>query len=123
MRNRFYVVKLTIFLLSAIAAARLFSIQILSHKEYSARADDQYASYISIPARRGEILSSDGYPLASNQVSYLLYAEPKIIRDKQILIDKDPPQRHIFESVSLRKFFDFKIIEDKYFQRRYGIGG
>jgi len=47
----------------------------------------------------------------------------RILQKKQILIDKDPPRRHIFESVSLRKFFDFKIIEDKYFLRRYGIGG
>ncbi len=113
MRNRFYVVKLTIFLLSAIAAARLFSIQILSHKEYSARADDQYASYISIPARRGEILSSDGYPLASNQVSYLLYAEPKIIRDKQILIDKVvsvlPSEMGQKENERLKELLDYNL--------------
>ena len=47
----------------------------------------------------------------------------RILQKKQILIDKDPPRRHIFESVSLRKFFDFKIKEDMYFLRRYGIGG
>ena len=47
----------------------------------------------------------------------------RILQKKQILIDKDPPRRHVFESVSLRTFFDFKIIENKYFLRRYGIGG
>ena len=47
----------------------------------------------------------------------------RILQKKQILIDKDPPRRHIFESVSLRKFFDFKIKEDMYFLRRYSIGG
>ncbi len=47
----------------------------------------------------------------------------RILQNKQILVDKDPPRRHIFESVSLRKFFDFKIKEDMYFLRRYGIGG
>lgn len=47
----------------------------------------------------------------------------RILQKKQILIDKDPPSRHVFESVSLRKFFDFKKKEDIYFLRRYGIGG
>src|SRR4030065_1801154 len=41
----------------------------------------------------------------------------RILQKKQILIDKDPHRRHIFESVSLRKFFDFKIKEDMYFMR------
>ncbi|OGW44548.1 MAG: hypothetical protein A2132_01975 [Nitrospirae bacterium RBG_16_43_11] len=47
----------------------------------------------------------------------------RILQKKQILIDKDPPRRHVFESVSFRKFFDFKKKEDMYFMRRYGIGG
>src|SRR4030067_3003656 len=47
----------------------------------------------------------------------------RILQKKQILIDKDPPRRHVFESVSFRKFFDFKKKEDMYFLRRYGIGG
>ena len=47
----------------------------------------------------------------------------RILQKKQLLIDKDPPRRHEFESVSLRKFFDFKKKEDLYFLRRYGIGG
>src|SRR3990170_8166814 len=46
----------------------------------------------------------------------------RILQKKQLLIDKDPPRRHEFESVSLRKFFDFKKKEDLYFLRRYGIG-
>jgi cell division protein FtsI/penicillin-binding protein 2 len=68
-----------VLILSAVAVFRLFFIQVLSHKSYSARAYDQYSSYVRLPAKRGEILTSDGYPLASNQVSYLLYAEPKKI--------------------------------------------
>ncbi|HKZ57129.1 MAG TPA: nucleotidyltransferase domain-containing protein [Thermodesulfovibrionales bacterium] len=46
----------------------------------------------------------------------------RILQKKQLIIDKDPPRRHVFESVSLRKFFDFKKKEDIYFLRRYGIG-
>lgn len=47
----------------------------------------------------------------------------RILQRRQILVDKDPFQRHLYESVMLRQFFDFKIKEDMYFFRRYGIGG
>ncbi|MFA5776335.1 MAG: penicillin-binding protein 2 [Patescibacteria group bacterium] len=85
--KRFFAFKLGVSILSLIAVARLFSIQILLHSNYSARAYDQYSNYITINAKRGEILAVDGYPLASNQVSYLLYVEPKKIKEKQKLIE------------------------------------
>lgn len=47
----------------------------------------------------------------------------RIIHKKKVLIDKDPQVRYSYESVTLRKFFDFKIKEDMYFMRRYGIVG
>ena len=56
---------------------RLFQIQLLQHKKYSAMAQEQYLSYESLPAKRGVIYSADGYPLAATQVAYLLYVEPK----------------------------------------------
>ena len=46
----------------------------------------------------------------------------RILQNKQVLIDKEPFRRHIYESVTLREFFDFKIKEDSFFARRYGIG-
>jgi len=46
----------------------------------------------------------------------------RILQDKQVLVDKDSPVRHSFESVTLRKFFDFKVKEDTFFLMRYGIG-
>ena len=85
--KRFFALKVGVSVLSLIAVAKLFSIQILLHSNYSARAYDQYSNYIAINAKRGEILASDGYPLASNQVSYLLYAEPKKVKDRQKLIE------------------------------------
>ena len=47
----------------------------------------------------------------------------RVIQNKQILIDKEPFRRHLYESVTLRKFFDFQIKERDFFKRRYGIGG
>ncbi|MCG2814017.1 MAG: nucleotidyltransferase domain-containing protein [Thermodesulfovibrionales bacterium] len=46
----------------------------------------------------------------------------RILQNKKLLIDKEPFRRHIYESVTLREFFDFKLKEDAFFARRYGIG-
>lgn len=46
----------------------------------------------------------------------------RILQKKQILVDKAPFRRHLYESLTLREFFDFRIKEDAFFKRRYGIG-
>jgi hypothetical protein len=46
----------------------------------------------------------------------------RVLLKKRLLVDKNPFQRHSFESTALRKFFDFRIKEDLLFERRYGIG-
>ncbi|MBI2620710.1 penicillin-binding protein 2 [candidate division WWE3 bacterium] len=70
-----------VFFVVLIVFVRLFYIQILGHDRYVAMAESQYQSSQEIPAERGEILSSDGFSLAANQKSYLLYAQPKVISD------------------------------------------
>jgi predicted nucleotidyltransferase len=46
----------------------------------------------------------------------------RILRNKQTLVDKNTPLRHAYESLTLRKFFDFTVKEKALFSRRYGIG-
>ncbi len=46
----------------------------------------------------------------------------RILQSKRILVDKEPFNRHKYESVTLREFFDFKIKEKSIFLSRYGIG-
>ena len=46
----------------------------------------------------------------------------RILQNRQILLDKNPPVRHAYESLILRKYFDFKVKEDALFSMRYGIG-
>jgi predicted nucleotidyltransferase len=46
----------------------------------------------------------------------------RILMDRQILVDKDPFRRHLYESVTLREFFDFRMKEDAIFTARYGVG-
>lgn len=69
-------------LISVVIIVRLFIIQILDHTKLRAMAQSQYWSEQEISSQRGDIRSSDGFPLATSQVSYLLYAEPKNIPDK-----------------------------------------
>ena len=72
-----------IFFISAfiVVILRLFQIQVINHDDYRALAESQYSSQFEIPAKRGEILSSDGYVLAGAKSNYLLFAEPKRITD------------------------------------------
>lgn len=60
---------------------RLFQIQVVNHSKYQALAQGQYQDLQIIPARRGDILSSDGYVLAGTKNHYLMYAEPQKIKD------------------------------------------
>jgi len=69
------------FVVAVIFILRLFQIQVLEHDKYKAMAQDQYWSLQEIPAKRGNILSADGFPLATTQISYMLYAQPHLITD------------------------------------------
>lgn len=54
------------------------------------------------------ILNTAGLPLIMN-----------ILRSKRVLVDKQPLSRHIFESLMMRKYFDFSIKESAMLKRRY----
>lgn len=60
---------------------RLFQVQVMGHDKYTALAQEQYWDLRIIPAKRGDILSSDGHILAGTQTYYLMYAEPKKVSD------------------------------------------
>lgn len=46
----------------------------------------------------------------------------RILASKQVIVDKEPYRRHIYESVALREFFDFRVKEDNLFSSRYSLG-
>jgi len=77
----------------------LIDLQILNHETYAARAKAQRLRRHVLPARRGEILASDGLPVAQNITLNLVYAIPVDIQEPQqvahqlaeILVD-DPQQ-------------------------------
>lgn len=46
----------------------------------------------------------------------------RILRSKEIILDRDPFRRYSFESLVLREYFDFSIKEEGILQRRYSLG-
>ena len=65
---------------------RLFYWQVISGYHLKAEANAQYALQMTIPAVRGNIVTSDGYPLAMNADASLVYAEPKNIQNLPLFI-------------------------------------
>lgn len=57
-----------------IILARLFYWQVIVASKAKELAWSQYRLQVEIPALRGEILASDGFPLAASQKAYLVYA-------------------------------------------------
>jgi uncharacterized protein len=77
--------------------------------------------YLGLFSRVTDILGTDEVDLV------VLNRSPesltgRIIRHRKVLVDKEPFVRHRFESVELRKYFDFSIKEKAILQRRYKIG-
>ncbi len=46
----------------------------------------------------------------------------RILQNRKVIFDREPFLRHKYESLILRKYFDFSIKEKAILQRRYGIG-
>lgn len=77
--------------------------------------------YLKLFSEVTDILGTDEVDLVIlNDASTSLAG--RILQDKKILVDKKPFLRHDYESLALRKFFDFSIKERDILQRRYGIG-
>lgn len=92
--------------------ARLFYWQYFGRDSLLTLAQSQYLQNTVIPAARGEILTSDNFPLVTNQQSYLLYAiisklkkSPKEIAQKlaPILYDSNKKSDQILSPEDLEK--------------------
>ena len=71
---RFGALKAGFFFFGILVIARLFYWQVIYGEKLKALAESQYRSEQEIPAPRGQILTSDGFPLVANQQTYLVYA-------------------------------------------------
>ncbi|HET9947082.1 MAG TPA: penicillin-binding protein 2 [Patescibacteria group bacterium] len=77
-----YLVTLAFFGLTFFAiSAKLFYWQVIRAADLSAMGRAQYGNQITITPQRGEIVAADNFPLATNRLSYLVYANPHEIKD------------------------------------------
>ena len=73
---------------------------------------------IEILGRLIEILETDEIDLVVLNTADLPLVMG-ILKNKKLIVDKDPFGRHLFESLVMRKYFDFSIIESAQLERRY----
>ncbi len=77
-------------IIGSIFIVRLFWLQIIQHSYYVDQANAEHISKFTLPAQRGQIYARDGNgisPLVLNEASFLVYADPQEVTDKQAVID------------------------------------
>lgn len=96
-----YLLVLYFFIFSfLVVTLRLFYWQVVKADELTQQGLSQYGSLISIEPKRGDIQASDGFPLATNRLAYLVFANPKEIKDTQAIAEQLSPLLDI-DSASL----------------------
>jgi len=78
---RYRIAFLGILFLFFLVVVRLFYWQVVKAQELSLIAQDQYGTTLKLTPERGEIRTSDNFPLATNKLSYLVFANPKEIKN------------------------------------------
>jgi uncharacterized protein len=88
---------------------------------YLAQCGDFGEKKLEILGALADILQTDDIDLiVLNTASLPLVIN--ILKKKRVLVDKKPFKRHAFESVAMRKYFDFSIKEMAQLRRRYLSG-
>lgn len=93
--NRMTFLITIIFLFNLAIISRLFVLQIKNHNFYVALASNQYDIYKKLLPERGGIYLEEAagelYPLAANKNYFLVFAEPKLVENKEDFINKVSP--------------------------------
>jgi len=79
---RYRIVLIAFTIAFGVIVLRLFYWQVVRADELSKLGQIQYGRSIKIEPIRGEITTSDGFPIVANKISYLLYANPKEVKSK-----------------------------------------
>ncbi len=80
-RFRFSLLFLTGFFL--LIVGRLFYWQVVKAEDLSYLGQSQYGRTVKLTPQRGEISTSDSFPIATNKLSYLVFANPKEIFEQE----------------------------------------
>jgi len=88
-------------LLGALVVGRLAHLQIESHDAYSATAQGQQTSRVTLQAERGEILDRHGRPLATSTGTLSVYINPKFFKSPEATVDAREFSRRVAPYSSL----------------------
>ncbi|MFH1289168.1 MAG: hypothetical protein ABIH88_00425, partial [Patescibacteria group bacterium] len=69
------------FFFGFVIVLRLFYWQVIKGSSLASAAYNQHLASFEIPAKRGEILASDGFALVSNSKSYLVFASTPDLKE------------------------------------------
>jgi len=69
-------------LLGGLVGYKLFYWQVLKSEELAAAAERQHWVSFEIPAKRGDILAADGFPLATSEEAFLVFASIPDLKEK-----------------------------------------
>lgn len=84
--DRLKVLQIIFFAAAALIILRLFYWQFLAKSSFGS---DSFLIESEIPASRGEIFASDGFPLVTNQESFLIYAKPHELKQSPEAVAKE----------------------------------
>ncbi|MDZ4064404.1 MAG: penicillin-binding protein 2, partial [Coriobacteriia bacterium] len=76
LKGRFATLGIIVLLVLAVLFVRLWSIQVISGREYTALAEDNRIREISLDASRGRILDRNGIPLVTNRPTRAVSVSP-----------------------------------------------
>lgn len=83
---------LSLIFTTAAILVRLFYWQVIAAENLSAIGESQLKTTIEIPQMRGEIKTSDGFPLVTNKTTYLVFAyKPQLEIDISLVADSLAP--------------------------------
>src|SRR6266571_2166824 len=81
MNWRYRTIILIFFFLFSFVIFRLFYWQVVRAQELVSLGQAQYGRLIKVEPTRGEILTSDNFSIVANKLSYLVFANPKEVKD------------------------------------------
>lgn len=81
---------MAVLVLMALFVMRLFYLQVIQHDMYTALAQSEQLRRLEVPAERGEIYAMNHdqpVKLVLNENVYTVFADPKVVKDKQKIAD------------------------------------
>ncbi|RME63647.1 MAG: nucleotidyltransferase domain-containing protein [Nitrospirae bacterium] len=83
--------------------------------------DPERVEYMDLYKDVSEILGTEEFDLVVLNRAPISIAG-RVLLKKEVIVDKDPFIRHSYESLTIRKFLDFKEFEERFFRRRLKTG-